>query len=227
MTYKLKISDKQADDLELISQIAIEQLDEITKNLQSLDGSLVRPKDLTDVFNSVLDDETSQILTRHLINLSELKRDKQVSGEEVLEAVSFGLKKAGWSDDKLSKWEKINPRIQDLMSTDTICAAAKLINLSFDYSHILKNSTILTDIRPVWGNETSHVLGAIITQTLRINYRGKDGSNEISLALDESDIKMLMDSCTRALDKAEVLKNLLTDKCDIQSYVTGEELYES
>ena len=84
----------------------------------------------------------------------------------------------------------------------------------------------MTDARPVFNEDHSKIVGAIIAQSLRIQYSDNDGTQDVTISLDIDDIEDLRDSCVEALKKSKVVNDLITDKCDIETFVAGEETYD-
>ena len=99
----------------------------------------------------------------------------------------------------------------------------KALELSYDYSNLFQTAKILADIRPVFDRQASKMEGAIISYSLRLTFRSLRESESLTIALDEKDVKQLIETCTRALKKADVAKKTMQG-CGLPStYITGEE----
>jgi hypothetical protein len=96
------------------------------------------------------------------------------------------------------------------------------IELVYDYANLLRRTRVLTDIRPLFNNAADQIEGAVVSYTLRLRYDSADGEHELSIALDESDIRILADQCDRALTKATTARAMLVEKCNLSVIVSGE-----
>jgi len=117
--------------------------------------------------------------------------------------------------------------LERLLNVPSITATAKALDLSYDFARLCMATRILTDIRPVFGEENgkkTEIIGTTITQTLRIEYNSPVGNEQtISFALDLDDIKQLMASCEEAIYKAETARHLIEEHCKIPTIIPGEE----
>ncbi len=100
--------------------------------------------------------------------------------------------------------------------------ASTAIELSYDYANLLRRTKILTDIRPLFNESADEIEAAVVSYTLRLRYDSADGEHELSIALDESDIKTLAAQCERALMKSATARSLMTDTCGVSVTVSGE-----
>jgi hypothetical protein len=104
----------------------------------------------------------------------------------------------------------IKQRLQELLDIDILRIGAKAFEVLFEHEHNLTAARILTDVRPVFGdNVAERPMAAIIVHNLRISYMDAGQRREFFVALDTSDIEKLMKTVERAKVKADSLKALL------------------
>ncbi len=98
-----------------------------------------------------------------------------------------------------------------LLADNGLVVASKSIYLRRDYEHTFCRARILTDIRPVFGEDpTPPPSAAIIIHALQLVYHEGSSTKEIHIALDGGDLSSLKLQIERAQDKAKSLKTLLT-----------------
>jgi hypothetical protein len=103
-----------------------------------------------------------------------------------------------------------------------VSLAAKAIELSYDYANLLRRTRILTDIRPLYNDSADCIEAAVVSYTLRLRYDTADGEHELSIALDEADLRTLMAQCERAMTKAKTARDVLAGRCNISIAISGE-----
>jgi hypothetical protein len=105
---------------------------------------------------------------------------------------------------------RFKERLIALLSLDSLDVAEKASNLLFEHEHTLREARIVTDIRPVFGeNPEDPPAGAVIVHMLKLGYYEGSIYRELFVALDDSDIRVLQDLLARAESKAEALKSVL------------------
>jgi hypothetical protein len=110
-----------------------------------------------------------------------------------------------------------------LIEQASVKACAKALSLGYDYVNIFLDGNIITDIRPVFDEARKEIFGAIVAQTLRIQFRSRSGYSDFSIALDNEDVAELRDACEVALEKSRRAKTLIVEKCNLKAFIVGEE----
>ncbi len=106
----------------------------------------------------------------------------------------------------------LRTRLEKLLKVETLLVIAKASRLQRDGERLYCESKILSDIRPVFGEDpTARPSGAVITHTLKIAYHEKGKHHDFHLVLDSVDLGALKDVIDRALVKDETLRSLLKD----------------
>jgi hypothetical protein len=144
---------------------------------------------------------------------------------ELLDGVSEGLPTTipSWNQAQLESWQKCRPALQKLLESKLVVLAAKVVDLTFDFSAFCLGTRILTDIRPIFDDPRATIIGTAITQTLRLEFAEGDGQfNNISIAMDLDDILHLKKACEEAIRKGEVAKRLVEEKWNISTITATE-----
>ncbi len=133
---------------------------------------------------------------------------------------------------KLSKTEKLiasdspkyEQRLLSLLSKPQLVLPSKALSLLNDHARVFGNVRIISDVRPVFGEDTSappHAWMLYHTLHFRCNL-GKEVEDDIFIALDTADLRALEHAVARATSKQKVLisqfKQLKLD------YVTPDEV---
>ncbi len=229
MPIKLILHDDNLEDLAVLRDLGAESIKLIIDKIKKLSPPPLKPLDLHRALKEILPERTTEIeiIFRPLMFLYNLRRKRNISVEELIDGLSYSitLAKNRWDEDKISEWNKLKPLFQELFSLPEIWTVVKALDLAYDYTHLLRNIKILTDIRPVYNEEATEILGAVVSHTLRLYYDSSEGTISLSIALDEEDVENLLDSCTRALEKAKTAQRFMREKGDIDTFLCGEEVY--
>ena len=125
--------------------------------------------------------------------------------EDVLEAIDE-------SDPKiLSGKKKFHARhlLRKLLSFEPLSLAAKASHLLHEQAHLLASSRILTDARPVYGQDPGKKpSGVLINHTLQLTYFDNMEHKEFFVALNAKDIANLKKILDRATAKADSLTDV-------------------
>ena len=105
--------------------------------------------------------------------------------------------------------------LAELLDIPAIRISSKSDELLHQHEHALSKVRIITDIRPVFGGEsTNSPEAAVLIHMLKITYIEEEGLKDFFVAMDSNDIKSLREALDRAEKKAESLKVMLK-KSDI------------
>jgi chemotaxis protein CheY-P-specific phosphatase CheC len=101
-------------------------------------------------------------------------------------------------------------RFQRLLNVKTLNTLSKAIRLQRDAEHIYCEAKIISDIRPVFGdNVKQRPLSAVITHTLKLGYDQLGEHKEFFIVLDEEDLGALQSVVERAKAKGQTLTEIL------------------
>ncbi|GEM_PF-1036749 len=170
-------------------------------------------KELKKALTEVISDKESDIVLKQLISLYTLLRQRSISVGKLMEGLQYGISAAEkpWSEEEISRWQSIRPQLEDLLSLPAVWNVVKALDLSYDYANLFQNAKILVDIRPIFNKDATNIQGAVISYTLRLYFDSLEGSKNLSIALDKTDVSELMESCKRALKKADCAQKLMQE----------------
>lgn len=224
MTIQLHLNPTQIKDFAGVRELGPEVLAELLNSLTSLKEPPVTPKDLLSYIHSKLagDAERTECLVRQLLSLAGLGRQGGHSASEVVDGVGQAIvKHADWNPTELEGWASVSPVLAELLQVPAVRLTATTIELSYDYSYVLRRARILTDVRPLFSEDGEQVEAAVVSQTMRLRYDDINGEREMSIAVDEADIRDLMQQCDRALKKAAAAQRQFAVPGQLPVIITG------
>lgn len=222
MSLQLRATKHQLADLKQICELGTDRLAKLQQELAKLPNPTLRPQDLLADVSKILGGD-AEFLVRQLLALQGLIRRTGLPSEEVLGGIRDAIGRQGQEVGLENEaWAVVEPVIKCLVEEKSIRLVATAIELAYDYANLLRRIKILTDIRPLFDKPADRIEGAVISYTLRLHYDSADGEHELSIALDEADIRTLMVECGRAITKTATAKSLMADKCQIPVALSGD-----
>jgi len=185
----------------------------------------IKRTELRRVISEVIGDQrASEATALALPGLATAIRRYSVSPSDLLESVQSGLLAQNLDDTTLRSWHECRPVIERMLASPIVSLYAKARDLAFDFERLYARARILTDIRPVYDDDKNIIIGADITQTLRLDYFTSEAdTNTITIALDTLDLKQLKTFCEDALKKANVARRLI-ESSGLEVVLPGERL---
>lgn len=223
---RLTLSEKQKKSLQFLSGLPAESLSAAAEALRRKTPPALRLTELREVLSAHLAPDDARTLAQQLLGLESMRRQSGSSPSEVIDALTAALADV-WSSDDIGNWEEKRVFLLGLLETNSVCATAKVLDLSFDQDNLLYASRIITDIRPVFTEDRAEVIGGVVLISLKIEYQSGDANNIITFALDERDVKNLKIHCENALKKAKYARDLFKEKVGVDALVSGEETHGS
>jgi hypothetical protein len=164
----LEVGERSGRDLERICEIGPESIKAAVTTLASRTRPIISPNALRRALESTVGDDVARVLVRQLISLRLLNARRGRKIDDIVEALTLGLEKKWDKDenDKISKWLNIKSDFTDLLSSNHVLTTAKAFGLSYDFERILDSARIISDIRPVFNNDRTEIIGAIICSTI-------------------------------------------------------------
>lgn len=155
-------------------------------------------------------DIESIVSTIASLSFARMSMEKSVSefSSDIVEALEESeLKPQSLDDNSRAPFTR---HIAELLDIPAIRISSKSDELLHQHEHALSKVRIITDIRPVFGGEsTGAPEAAVLIHMLKITYIQEDGLKDFFVAMDSNDIKLLRDALDRAEKKAESLKSVL------------------
>ncbi len=218
------ISQQAYRDFSTIAKIGKDILKTLVSDL-SADGAhpLVRLSRLRSILENRVDRKEADLLERHLLSLASMSRMRNLDIEQCVNEVTPVIGDNGWTEDDQESWEGVREEITALAGTESISCLEKTMSLAYEHDNILVSASVVTDIRPVFDGDRNSVVASLVTQELRLKYYTNGEHREIGLALDADDVAGLVESCTSALSKGKVAKQMMSDAGTIETLIVGEE----
>lgn len=227
MPDKLVLQSEDLCDLCIIRDLRPEIIQAIVDKLSSLDPPPLRPSDLHQALNELLPNRSNEVnsIMRQLMCLYTIRRIHDLSPKDLLEGLlhSITTSDTRWTDDEISRWKTLEPQLNSLFSLQNVWTIVKALDLAYDYTDLLQDVKILTDIRPVFNEDASDILGAIVSFILRLSLDGREGRKSLSITIDEKDVENLKQICERALKKAKTAKEFMCKHDIKRTFICGEE----
>ena len=227
MPAKLVLQVEDLHDLSIIRDLGAETIQVIINKLSSLDPPPLRPSDLHQTLNEILPNRSNEVnsVMRQLMCLYTIRRMHDLSAKDLLEGLlhSIATSEPCWTEDEISRWRALEPQLNNLFSLPNVSTIVKALDLAYDYTDLLQDVKILTDIRPVFNEDASGILGALVSFTLRLSLDGREGRKSLSITVDEKDVEKLKQICDRALKKAETAKDFMCKHNIKRTFICGEE----
>jgi hypothetical protein len=222
----LRLTKTQMEDVAAVCALGSERLPRVASAISSIPITIKRSV-IREAISGEVGNAAAEHVERLLFGLATANRRGVGPVGELLDGVRQALANQKWEPADLARWDDCRPLLEQLLRLPSVVATAKAIDLSYDFARLCMATRILTDIRPVFGEEDgtkTEIIGTTITQTLRIDYRSQLGDEQtISFALDLDDIRRLRLSCEEAIAKAEKARQLIEVSCKIQTTMPGEE----
>ncbi len=219
----VRLSKSQTEDLAAICRLGVGRLNQLATAFEQIKPSISR-RTLKNVIAQIVDDpQAVNAAWRALPALAIAFRRFNVTASNLLESVRQSLVDYGWKEEELRAWHECSPVLEKMLLSPAVVLPAKARELAFDFERIYTRARILTDIRPVFDDARNEIVGANVTQTLRLDYTSRnDLSTSLSLALDMSDIEELRKCCEDALRKANISRERIEASWGIEAALPGE-----
>ena len=213
MPIALQIPEQHLPDLAAIRDAGPEKLQVAIDRIESLDHPMLAAAELREQLHDVFPPDRLADVTSQLMGLCQLTRDQRVTSSEIVEGITIGLRRmpahAVWEEKEFERWSAVRESLARLLSLPNLVTIPQALRLTFDHANVLTQARVITDVRPVFDEDGGRVLGAVISQTLRVHYQSGSEARSISLAMDQDDVESLRRACERALRKARVARDMV------------------
>jgi hypothetical protein len=147
-----------------------------------------------------------------IVSLYQVRAGADVSVEEFVSDVCDFLLTPESQEFHISEKEvaAVTKRLVKVLNVDVLSLSAKAAVLRYEHERTLCSVRILTDARPVYGNDPTEAPRAIVIfHMLKIAYHETEKVKELYFSLDEIDLESLKTAVLRAELKAASLKQAL------------------
>jgi hypothetical protein len=163
-------------------------------------------------------------LTDHASKTEGLAADEAQAVVLALLSLYAQLKFHGWTSEDLAVGvahsddlpksdadpSKLAHRLQVLLDLESVVTTGRALDLLTEHEHLFHSARILTDIRPVFGDDPKEPpSGALIIEALKVEYFDEGGTQSLYLALSRAELRNLRDTVDRALEKSDTVHDLL------------------
>jgi hypothetical protein len=144
------------------------------------------------------------------LNFARVYSDRDV--EDFARDVSESMQSAAPSEFPSAEGaiDLFRKRLQRFLTIDGITRSAKSDILRYEHERSVHSLRILTDVRPVFGNNVEEPPEAVVVMhTLKLAYHRGGRLDEAFFGMDESDLQQLKDAVARAELKAKSIRAAL------------------
>lgn len=223
--YPLTITNSMSADLELAVRSGVDLINELQRKVVAIQPPTIRQSIVLDAARKIQKSGETKTIVQLCLTLASLKNRLSLETNEILASLKEGLKKRKDWSDKLSDIDATLHALGELMDADSIVLSAKAMELSYLHNRLYTSARLTTDVRPVFDDLRLAILGAIVSHTIHLDFYENGRNSEISIALDESDIKNLMKVCRQALEKSAAAQKAIKLENEDNVVVVGEEKY--
>jgi hypothetical protein len=164
---------------------------------------------------NVNETDASEILET-IIELTQVRVNADVSVEEFVSDICDFLRSADSKEFRVSEEKevaRIASRLRQVLTNEKLTLEAKATVLRYEHEKTLCSLRILTDARPVFGNDPADTpKAAVVFHMLKLAYHEAGSVREVFVSLDEDDLEKLKDAVLRAELKSESLKRALEER---------------
>jgi hypothetical protein len=198
-------------------QIAEPQAADLEKVYSGLENRL-EPVDslLAHALPHVPDVDVARTLIEQIITINQFSSHVGMNVEDFIDSQIREFSKTLDLEGSLADQLSLSlSRLEKLASLQVFQLASKAIELTYDRDNLLQRTRIMTDVRPLFTKDGVEIEGAVVAHTLRISFDSAGSDCEMSLALDDTDLRQLISDCERALIKAETAREKLCEAANI------------
>lgn len=223
MALELRLHEDQIEDLRSICRIEATCLQGVVDRLSALDRPSLQPAALLDEVRKSLEVQgDAEALLRQVLSFSGLVRRGGLDLDEAIAGLRSAIQRENTAaTGDLDRWSQAESPFKALVSSRPVRLVTNAISLSYDYANLYRRGRILTDIRPLFSEDAKSIQGAVVSFTLRLGYECQGHKHELSIALDELDIKNLAEDCERALAKAQTALELMVRHANVPTIISG------
>jgi len=222
-TIGLRIPEPYQLGLTKIISLQDESIDELIKLLENIPISIVSKKSVENLVTKVrtISTEDAEKITETIYSLYHLKNQLLLpESEDFLDVIIDAMNTSKNDSLKLSngQLEKFKQKLSALLNVNSLSIITKASNLRTDHNNVLKDVSLITDIRPIFGdNVDDSPLGVVLVHTLKIVYEQNDELKNFYVALDDDDLTTFINPLKRAQAKSESLRKFV-DKVGLQNF---------
>lgn len=210
----IQIPSRYIPTLNLVRNLHASAVSELVSALESSTISSY-PEEMTDrIASSVPNIQREQLekIVELLYTLYHVREASEVNRNTFLRELVESIREQATPKISEEELSRIQKRFKHLLSIKTLESISKAIGLQRDEERLYCSAKILSDIRPVFGEDVkSRPVAATITHSLKISYHENGDHKNFYVVLDEFDLDALEKIIKRAKLKADTLSAVLSD----------------
>jgi hypothetical protein len=151
-----------------------------------------------------------------LTTLRSLMERQGVGAEQIVDRITKSIETQAserWKSKNYDQWkaarEKLIAALTSIPSDSPLSIRQKATELTYAHEHVLLDSSIVTDLRPVYNAEGDKIHAFVLTHVLSVTYRDGMSSHRIDFALDAADVEKLQQIAVRAILKSKTARAAL------------------
>lgn len=225
MAQPTRFSSEHMSGMAVLRDVPLDGLRALTKLLNDDNKRVVSPSKLRELAKgSLADRSSSNELIKQLLVLATYVRRFSESATQVVDRFMTSVEVyERWMPEQLEELRQRRADIIALVDSVSLKYTAKALDLAFDRERIFNKSRIITDIRPVFDSEKQEIVGAVVIQSLRIEYYSEDGFHSSTFSLSTKDIEDLLSACQDALEKKSKNLEAIEMMGDMDAFAAGDE----
>ena len=199
--------------LERLASLSDASITDITARLSRLRPIADARDAIAEVAKSIKEEDGARDIVNLLISLHAVREHSDQTVTEFVTDLSLAIERSGhkdlkFPDDEVKK--RLSTRLSTLLGIEAFAVTAKAIDLRYEYEHTFCRARILTDSRPVYGNDPAKKpTVALITHTLKLSYHHASELKHFYVTMTEAEINVVKKLLERADKKAKSLRQAL------------------
>ena len=195
---------------------SVEHLQIITEVVSSAEPL----SDVEDLAESVaaatgINRDTIDNLLTIAVQLSHARHEADEKPARVLERIAESLQHGNfpeWKEKYAQAWHERQPMLEQIIAINgAIDVMAKVRGLLFNFQSVLLDSAVLTDVRHIYDEDASRIVGGLILHTVSLEYFDGTQPHQLHVTLSATDVSQLILQLQRSERKADVAMKLLTN----------------
>ena len=210
----LQVPNRYISALELVRNLTEDASHQLLRALESARITSSAKEMANSITSSVPNIPTEELvkITDLVYSLYHVREFSELNRNDFLKELLEGFREIAKPAISDQEFPLIRQRFKDLLGVKTLESISKAIVLQRDQDRIYCEARIISDIRPVFGDDVKEKpVAATITHTLNIGYHEGGDHKEFYVVLDEVDLEEMEKVIKRAKVKSETLDEVLSD----------------
>jgi len=207
--FEFRISQKFAEGMRTLLDLPEQELDDVANRFAKAPPTFLWRKDVRKLLDGAVSTPEKLEEVGRIVTAVAFLAANHPTGRSALRAeIEQGLVNLG-TDEALQRLMRF---LDVLLESKTLFLSAKATSLSSEFEQVYSESRILTDIRPIFENDTTgQLLGHFLVHNLKLVVETSQGDRELFVALGEDALESLGKDIERARLKARQLQARLGD----------------